>query len=170
LPAHHQLFGSIKLIVDGTDCPIDAPTDKKTKISFCSTRKKDNQHSHYNFKYTVAVQIATGKICAILGPDVGKQSDINSLRQHQKQLKLEEGELLLADRGYQGHEICLTGFKNSRSYRTDVDDYVFNELLDSVRQIVECTLKRIKDFGVLGSAGRFHCLRDILGRLTKMQN
>jgi hypothetical protein len=108
----------------------------------------------------VAVQIATGKICAILGPDIGKQSDINSLRQHQSELGLKEGELLLADRGYQGHELCLSRYKNSRSYRTDIDDYIFNELLDSVRQIVECTLKRIKDFGVLGSAGRFHCDRE----------
>eukprot|EP01126_Amoeba_proteus_P001511 TRINITY_DN10446_c0_g1_i7.p1 TRINITY_DN10446_c0_g1~~TRINITY_DN10446_c0_g1_i7.p1 ORF type:complete len:172 (+),score=29.13 TRINITY_DN10446_c0_g1_i7:201-716(+) len=62
------------MIVDGTDCPIQAPSDKKTKIGFCSYRNKDNQYSHYNLKYTVAVQIGNGKICSILGPDVGKNA------------------------------------------------------------------------------------------------
>lgn len=148
------------MIVDGTDCPVAAPVDKKTKLRFCSTRAKDNSHGLYNFKYTVCVQIATGKICAVLGPSIGKQSDIQSLRKHEDELNLREGELLLGDKGYQGHERCLTGFKNTKKRPLSCDDMVFNELLDSARQIIECTFKRMKDFGVLGSAGKFRCPRE----------
>jgi len=40
------------------------------------------------------------------------------------------------------------------------DEEIFNEVLSSVRQIVECVLHRIKIFGALGSRGRFHCDRE----------
>jgi hypothetical protein len=145
------------MVVDGTECPVAIPVDKQSKIGLCSTRNKDNSHGLYNLKYTVCVHIQSGKICAILGPDRGKNADISALRKHQHLLKLKEGELLLADKGYQGHERCLSGFKSTKKHQLNIDDLAFNETLDSVRQIVECTLKRLKDFGALGSAGRWKC-------------
>ena len=82
------------------------------------------------------------------------------MREHLSSLALPANEIFLADKGYQGHEQCLTGFKNSASEPVTWREEVVNEVLDSVRQIVECTFKRIKDFGILGSAGAFRYSRD----------
>jgi hypothetical protein len=149
----------MSLIVDATDCPIDAPTDRDLKENLANYRTKDNGHSLYNLKYTVLVQIGTGRIMAYLGPDVGRIPDINAFRLHEQELHLLDEELILGDKGYQGHEKILCGFKNSKKAPLDVDDQVFNLLLDSVRQLVECTFKRLKQFGVLGKSGRWHCAR-----------
>lgn len=151
------LFHGISLIVDGTDCPIDTPsTSKEEKLNFCCGRNKDNAHSKYNWKYTLAVCISTGKICQILGPVIGRISDVEALRQEEHKLLL-DGDFLLADKGYQGHEKCLTPVKKTKLTTPTFEDEAFNEILSSVRQLVECTIGRVKQFGVLGSAGRFHC-------------
>jgi len=64
-------------------------------------------------------------------------------------------EIILADKGYEGCPIILTPFKGS--FISDEEE-AFNNVLSSVRIIIECTLHlyRLKIFGVLGSRGRFH--------------
>jgi hypothetical protein len=101
------------------------------------------------------VQISNGRICAILGPDGGSVPDITSLRNHSFAFlaTMEPLEILLADKGYQGHWKSLTPFKGRD--RTPEED-AFNEIIASVRMLVECVIQRIKIFGVLGGKGRFH--------------
>jgi hypothetical protein len=108
-------------------------------------------------KYTVACQICTGRICYVFGPDGGSVADITSLRNGELfaiVTSRDPFEIVLADKGYQGHDKCLTPFKGK-----DIlpQEEAFNEVLASVRILVECVNKRIKQFGVLGSRGRFHC-------------
>ena len=105
------------MVVDATDCPLRLPGDKNTKLDFCCIRTKDNGKSQVCWKYTVCVQIGNGRICAVWGPDKGKEADITCLRKYLPLVDLKDGECLLADKGYQGHEKCLTAFKNLASLR-----------------------------------------------------
>ena len=76
------IFHGVTLVVDGTDCPIDTPsTSKEERLRFCSGRNKENAHSRYNWKYTLAVSPFDGKICQILGPVVRRISDMEALQQ-----------------------------------------------------------------------------------------
>ncbi len=68
-------------------------------------------------------------------------------------VKLNNNEIILADKGYQGQPNCLTPFKGQDL--TPEED-ALNEVGASVRILVECVIKRIKTFGALGSRGRFH--------------
>lgn len=60
-------------------------------------------------------------------------------------------EIILADSGYIGHTNILAPYKDPTP-----DEEAFNEVLSSVRQVVECSFSRIKIFGILGSRGPFH--------------
>lgn len=62
-------------------------------------------------------------------------------------------DILLADKGYQGQPRVLTPFKGSSILP---EEAAFNDILSAVRILVECVLKRVKNFGALGSRGRFH--------------
>lgn len=93
------VFEGVTMIVDGTECPVDPPGIKEEKLEFVSGRNKDNTHGQCNWKYTLAVCPLNGKIIHILGPIPGRVSDIAHLRQEEHQLQLEEGEILLADKG-----------------------------------------------------------------------
>jgi len=152
------LFANIAMIIDGTDCPVDRPfASKEERLKFFSGRSKDNQYSKYNLKYTVGVQIATGKIVAVFGPDFGSVHDITAVKHNELIAQIVSWnpfEIILADKGYQGLFGCLSPIKGS--YLTPSED-AFNEVLSSVRQMVECVLHRVKIFGALGSCGRFHC-------------
>lgn len=151
------IFKNIALVVDGTDCPIDRPNTKDERLAFSSGRNKENTYGKYNIKYTVAVQISSGRICAILGPEPGSVADITALRNGELIAVITSKdplEIVLADKGYQGMNNCLSPIKGKDL--SPIDD-AFNEVIASVRQIVECVLHRIKIFGVLGNDGRFHC-------------
>jgi len=153
-------FQNITLIVDGTDCPIDRPClSKDERTKYHSGRSKDNQYSRYNLKYTIGVQVATGRICTVIGPDPGSMHDITSVRKSELGtiLSWEPFEMILGDKGYQGLGNCLSPFKGKFLLPSEE---AFNEVVASVRQLVECVLHRIKIFGALGSRGRFHCDRD----------
>jgi hypothetical protein len=76
------IFKNVSLIVDGTDCPIDRPGKRKDRNLHSNGRHKENTYGRYNWKYTIAVQISSGRICAVLGPDGGSVADITSLRNH----------------------------------------------------------------------------------------
>jgi len=72
------IFEGISLIVDGSDCPIDRPALKYQRLNFFSGRSKENQYGKYNMKYTIGVQISTGEICFVHGPDQGRMHDWTS--------------------------------------------------------------------------------------------
>jgi hypothetical protein len=80
-------------------------------------------------------------------------ADITALRNGFAELNIEKQEFILADKGYQGHNKCLTPFKGSGLSNSEE---AFNEVLASVRILVECVIGRLKIFGVLGGKGRFH--------------
>jgi len=97
--------------------------------------KKNNQYSTYNLKYTIGVQIGTGEICAVYGPNPGSMHDITAIRETDWIAVItayDPLEILLADKGYQGLNHCLTSFK-SRNLTPDQE--AFNEVLANVRQI-----------------------------------
>jgi hypothetical protein len=152
------LFKNISLIVDGTDCPINRPINREQRELYSNGRVKENIYGRYNVKYTIACQISTGRICFVGGPDPGSQTDISSLNYGELLSQIEEEEILLCDKGYQGQPKCLTPFKKDRGkpFLSPVEE-AFNEVLASVRILVECVIGRIKIFGALGSRGRFHC-------------
>ncbi len=143
--------------MDGTDCSIDRPSLREERNFHSNGRHKENTYGRYNWKYTVACQICTGKICYVIGPDGGSVADITSLKEGElisKIVSWDPFEIIIADKGYQGHWKTLSPFKG-RDLLPEQE--AFNEVLASVRQLVECTIKRIKQFGVLGGRGRFHC-------------
>jgi hypothetical protein len=81
-------------------------------------------------------------------PDIGAVKDSSLL----VYTFADSDEILLADKGYQGQPRMLTPFKGSS---ISPEEAAFNEILASVRILVECVIKRIKNFGTLGSRGRF---------------
>jgi hypothetical protein len=108
----------------------------------------------------LAVQISSGKICAVFGPHAGSVADITALREGfavVQQSDNEPIEVVLADKGYQGESRCLTPFKGSN---LSPEEDAFNEVVASVRQLVECVIQRTKIFGVCGPKGRFRCERE----------
>jgi len=155
------IFANVFMIIDGTDCPVDCPsTSKEERLKYFSGRAKDNQYSKYNVKYTIAVQIGTGKIVAVLGSSPGSVHDITQVKESELIawiVSWDPLEIILADKGYQGLHACLSPVRGK--YKTATEE-AFNEVLASVRQMVECVLQRVKIFGALGSKGRFHCSRE----------
>jgi len=150
------IFAGISLVVDATDCPIDRPTHRRERDYFSNGRHKENTYGRYNLKYTVGVQISSGEICHVMGSDGGSVADITQLREGELLAIIANWnpfEVVLADKGYQGNWKCLTAFKG-RDLLPEQE--AFNEVLSSVRILVECTIKRLKQFGVLGQRGRFH--------------
>jgi hypothetical protein len=144
------IFENVSLIIDGTDCPIDRPTELEDRLKYSSGRPKENTHGRYNFKYTLACQIVSGKICALLDPEPGKVADIQGLRNGEKVLIVFAEEIFLADKGYQGHWKCLSPFKGTS---ISPSQEAFNQVLASVRILIECVINRVKIFGVTGSRG-----------------
>lgn len=108
------VFKNVALVVDGTDCPVYRPSTKEDRLKYSSGRPKENTYSKYNVKYTVAVQVSTGKICAILGPEPGSVADITAIRNGEIIAYItswDPYEIVLADKGYQGLDSCLSPVK-----------------------------------------------------------
>jgi Mg2+ and Co2+ transporter CorA len=162
------LFKDIALVVDGTDIPIEKPNGrhinsrvlKWLRRCYYAGREKDNMRSRYCFKYNIGVQISTGKICHISGPFPGSKNDIRILRESgfMEELRNQDlYEVFLADKGYEGLTNCLSPIKERVIRENGVyvtieltpEEEAFNEILASVRFIVECTLGRVKIFNVL---------------------
>jgi len=156
-PAKSGIFEHVSMIVDGTDCPIDTPfASKEERLRFFCGRNKDNTNSRYNLKYTIGVSVSTGRIVAVLGPEPGSVHELTALRQSDLIgiiLSKDPFEVVLADKGYIGEPSILTPFKPSRGGGLSPQLQAFNDVLASVRQLVECTIHRIKVFGVLGHNG-----------------
>lgn len=145
-------FSDISLVIDGTDCPIDRPSRRADRNLFSNGRHKENTYGRYNVKYTVAVQVVSGKICFVSPPVPGSKTDIRALKECNLFNLLDDCENVLADKGYQGHPHCLSPFKGKN---ISSSEEAFNEVHASVRQIVECLFSRMKIFRVLNK--RFNC-------------
>jgi len=153
--ASSGVFSDITLIVDGTDCPINRPGTRELRNTYTNGRNKENISSRYNLKYTIACQISTGRICWVGGPDPGSMTDIEAIKNSSLLVYTfsDSDDILLADKGYQGQPRMLTPFKGPSIL---AEEAAFNDIIASVRILVECVIKRIKHFGALGSRGRFH--------------
>lgn len=68
--------------------------------------------------------------------------------------------MILADKGYVGEPIFVRPYKANRGHNVTPQEEAFNTVLASVRQIIECTIQRLKIFGVLGRRGKFTCHED----------
>ncbi|HYN44830.1 MAG TPA: transposase family protein [Candidatus Limnocylindrales bacterium] len=145
------LFENVTLVVDATECAIDRPTRREDRNLYSNGRHKENTHGRYNLKYTVGVQVATGKICFVSNPEPGSVADIQALVNSDLVDYMTPGEIILADKGYQGHPNCLSPFKGTN---LDATEEAFNEIIASVRQVVECVFSRMKIFGIIGK-GRY---------------
>jgi hypothetical protein len=66
-PSQTSLFSGCYLALDATECPIDRPSRREQRNLYSNGRHKENSRSRYNLKYTVAVQLVTGKICFVSG-------------------------------------------------------------------------------------------------------
>lgn len=144
------------LALDGTECPVQRPRDYQKQRALYSGKE-----CCHTLKYEVAVRITDGLPCWVAGPFLGSRHDIAMLQHYRLEGKLLQGELLLADRGYQGSMHCVTPYKRrpsrSRVFQcytlTPVTDQHLSEAqrefnLDhsSIREVVEHTNSRIKAF------------------------
>ncbi len=160
--SHNPIFKNVSMIIDGTQCPIFCPngstTTKADRISYFSGRSKDNTYSRYNLNYTVGVHIKTGKIIYVGGPHKGKVVDIECVRREGligNIISRNPFELILADKGYIGEPIFVTPIKKSPNQFLTEEQVGYNRIIASVRQIVECSLNRLKNWGCLGRKGRW---------------
>jgi len=153
-PSESSLFRFANLIVDGTECAIQRPLTYELRKLYSSGRNKENTHGRYSLKYTVAVQVVSGRICYVAGPEAGSVSDITALRKSGLEELLDENEIMLGDKGYQGEEVCLTPFKGKK-HQLAPNELAFNQVIASVRQKVECLFKRMKSYQVLEE--QFRC-------------
>lgn len=80
----------------------------------------------------MAVQIASGKIVYVSQPEPGSVQDITAIRNSSLVEDLAQDDLILADKGYQGHGRCITPFKGASISATQK---LYNETHASVRQI-----------------------------------
>jgi hypothetical protein len=179
--AKYGLFEDIALVVDGTDCPIERPNNRKENSSvlkwlrriYYSGREKDNLRSRYSVKYTLAVQISTGKICFLDGPRPGSINDIRALRESNFMSQLRDqnlDELVIADKGYEGLPNFLTPFKKAINRELTGEEEAFNLVLAQVRFIVECSIGRMKIFSVLSQRYRKPLAPKSLLRHKKITN
>jgi hypothetical protein len=179
--ANHGIFRDIALVVDGTDCPIERPNSSKEdsrvlkwlRRIYYSGREKDNLRSRYAVKYTVAVQISSGKICFLDGPRPGSMNDIRALRESNflGQLRAQNlDEVVIGDKGYEGLPNFLTPFKKTINHELNGDEEAFNLALAQVRFIVECSIGRMKIFTVLSQRYRKPTSGQSLLRHKKITN
>jgi len=121
---------------------------------YYSGRDKENARSKYCLKYTVGVQVSTGQICFVDGPRPGSMSDITALRESGllSSIRLQNlDEVVLGDKGYVDKNVpnILTPVKKPPLQRLTPEQDAFNQIISSVRIIVERSLGRIKIFNIL---------------------
>jgi hypothetical protein len=154
--AQQGLFEGIKLVIDGTDIPIERPNkdfeDSATQVwrrkLYYSGRDKENSRSKYCLK--VGVQVSTGQICFIDGPRPGSMSDITALRQSGLLSLIRSqnlDEVVSADKGYIDKNVpnILTPVKKPPRQSLTPEQDAFNQIISSVRIIVERSIGRIKN-------------------------
>lgn len=147
--------------MDATECPINIPTSSESvRRLFYSGRNKENTRAKHNVKYNIAVNVYSGKIIWISRWSPGSYHDIKMLKLSNFLSLIEESpdEICLADSGYSSQaydKSLLTIAKKPRKAELPPGMKEYNKVLASVRQIIECVIRRIKIFGILGEKGKF---------------
>ena len=147
--------------VDGTDMAIFEPgiqphqrrrwRDKKGRWLTCHPKWYSHKHKGPGVRYEIAVCIQTGDIVWLYGPfPCGKWPD-KKIFEHRMIHRLDENEMIEADRGYKGMgEVC----RMPGDYLSQSD----NKAKANARARHETINRRLKQFGVLGKRFR-HPLR-----------
>jgi len=152
------------IVIDGSDFPLHVPSEgKSTRLRYYCGRPKDRIESRYNIKYIFGVHVATGKIVFVGPPTEGSRHDITALRRSGLLAIVNDSditEIILADKGFVGEDSVITPYKGAAEELT-TGQKLFNKILSSIRQIVECTLHRLKIFGILGSRGKWRWNREL---------
>jgi len=130
-------YSTLSLVIDGTECPINRPSNNETQRLYYSGKKK--QHT---IKYIVGCDINTGKILFVDGSYPGSYHDMKIATLSQITDKLPSNEYILADKAYIGDQNIIVPFK-----RNDIvmDEQVFiNSFINQVRVIIENVYGRMK--------------------------
>jgi len=130
-------YSTLSLVIDGTECPINRPSNNETQRLYYSGKKK--QHT---IKYIVGCDINTGKILFVDGSYPGSYHDMKIATLSQITDKLPSNEFILADKAYIGDQNIIVPFK-----RNDIvmDEQVFiNSFINQVRVIIENVYGRMK--------------------------
>ena len=110
----------------------------------------------------VAAGKGTGLFHWVRGPSPGSEHDITMLRCYglEYRLHLADGELVLADKGYQGHKACVVPYRGHGygNYHQNCNQCEYNFKLSSTRIIIERAFSRVKNFRCLSTRWR-HDLR-----------
>ncbi|KAL0486368.1 insertion sequence transposase [Acrasis kona] len=143
-------FHKVYVVVDATECNIQRPFDVHIQEVYYSGKKK-----RHTLKYHVVCNISDGRIIDVHGPFLGRNHDITLARSwfEMKNIQLDQGELILGDKGYIGLENCLTPIRRKNGGLTQVHTN-YNQVLGSVRIVVEQAIARIKKFGCLRQTWR----------------
>lgn len=83
----------------------------------------------------MGVQIGTGRIVFVDGPDPGSKNDARTLRESEIMAEIiqwDPFEIVLADKGYVGIPYVLTPFKKTANSQLTPSEAAFNEVLASV--------------------------------------
>ena len=99
----------------------------------------------------------TGLFHWVCGPSPGSEHDLNMLYHYGLEHYLCASELVLADKGYQGHSMCVVpyrghGYMKHHGHHCAKCNYNFE--LSSVRIIVERAFSRLKSFRCLSTRWR----------------
>ena len=98
--------------------------------------------------HKVVINRITGEIVWVRGPSPGSMHDLTMMRHFGIANVLEPGELILADKAYQGHKSCVVPYRG-HGYTNHHDDCAkcrFNFMLSGIRILVERSIGRIKRF------------------------
>lgn len=148
--SNRGLFAGIHLIVDGTVCPINRPSNTEDMLYHLS-----GKHKSVCIKYEVGVNVVTGEIVWVGGPIGGSVHDMLLLRMGGLLDRMEPGEKMLADKGYVGEDESdkiLTPTKRDRGMEErdlPVEVQLRNRKIQNVRVLVEHSIGRIKRFSIL---------------------
>ena len=138
----------MRLVIDCTVCPIERPSDNMVQRLFFS-----GKHKMHCVKYEVAVR-PDGIICWINGPHQGSMADITVYREERIEDDLQQGELILGDKGYVGEARIITPKKKPAGRDLSEDEQAFNALINEKRIIVENCFAMVKSFRSMSTPWR----------------
>ena len=98
----------------------------------------------------------TGLFHWVRGPSPGCEHDISMLKHFGLEYQLLDAELVLADKGYQGHRCCVVPYRGHGygSYHPNCAKCHYNFHLSGVRIIIERAFGRVKNFHCLTTKWR----------------
>ena len=141
-------YPKTRVVIDATEFPIEKPANPVIQSSTWSNYKNRN-----TLKLLVGVT-PNGVISFLSGLYGGRISDKELTKQCGILQKLEEGDALMADRGFdiasqlpQGVELNIPPFLGTRD-QLEPDEVTETRRIATVRIYVECAIERIKNFRI----------------------